>query len=626
MSKLLLLLIPLLIFALIGVLLIYVTDPTGVTAPGQDYDPNKDFKMPEKVDFMQQFTGESIEYTFEGRKGPRKAKTVYDPSNWLLTLYPQSKDRSTFKVTEGSVTAIEGYMLTDGIFRLNSYRGVAGEPREFWQTLFNIAFFLPRNQGEAKAPIMREFTFPSVKEHYIGGMVLFREEGLRPLGDGEYPTFHVEVHVEVLTRSRRDLLTLFFAEGLIYYDPVNKRTLAGEFEWAAGRMDQIYNLGGLWNYMQYFVEGFRPKDSFRDYLSMSANLAWVLRRKTGNEAYARMAFENGARNVLYNIAEAQERFRRHALVDQDGDGKGEYGLLSEVSGASGKLRTADGAREWPVPKPDLRLRSSYGQVDARGVSREVDQYRYMLFLKSHDGFLYGKEELRGRPEDADVQEESGSWCAWAWPDKPGLTGNKVFFTNGDKVWVTLHPPFEVGKDLPKPKDTRLPDGVEWTFEQKGAVTRSDYELVTLAGKEIKGRSLELLTEILALNNELDIFKQDKVLGQNHFLMGIFLIRDLLKSRIDGRLSDTEARDLHDRFNALVAHIILGLAHDLLGLAEADAVDRDMPADFTSAVTRLRSEYRALKEGKADAKKARQLLNRIRVIFSQGNFDEGEGGK
>ncbi len=621
MKKNILVLIPIALIVFIGVLLTYVLDSPPKRQEGLEPDPNKDFAWSDKTDFLLKFKGERVVYEFE-RRNPKdnpSMRVVYDPSNWLLTLAPQSDETARFAINEGPIETLTGTIGHDGLFRVDSYKGIQGEPREFWQTLFNILFFLPRNKKEIAEPGLREFEFPAAADHLITGKVRFCSAGQVVLNNETTEAIEVYIDLEVLTKAKRDKLTEFMAEGILYYLPRQKLLVAGEWEWATGFIDQIYILGGNWNYVLFYTNGFKPKDKVKDYATLSSNMRWGWIRDTNSAEWQINAFEMGARNKLFNMEESEEIFRSSILVDQDGDGAGEYGFLRELAKTASKLRSAGGYREWPVKVPDLKLLTSYGDVNERGYST-VDGYRFKLFLNSSKGLVSDDSQVQGNAADADFQEKPESFCIYAWPEEFGKTGRKGFFTNGGgKVWSTAKPPFNPSMEIPAPKSTALPGESEWQPEVKGKMFETKYQFVTYAGTPVESKAQEHLAKIAGYMNQLNFKHQDKMLGDDEYRRAVKLIRAFMKAKSDSVMTGEEARSLAMDLGSVYSSVLLrNVGTGLLALADTQALQNPMPKEKAEEFAVLRNELTAMKaDPDASPEKSEDLVDRITDFLNRG---------
>jgi len=111
------------------------------------------------------------------------------------------------------------------------------------------------------------------------------------------------------------------------------------------------------------------------------------------------------------ILPAETTFQAKAYLDQNADGIGEYGLLSELGG----LRAVTGAPTLTLIPKDL----------AAGL---VDGWRYAVYLPDDKGGSIDEPDARGEarakdPKSAPSQERH--WVAYAWPDT-GNTSKHMF--------------------------------------------------------------------------------------------------------------------------------------------------------------------------------------------------------
>ena len=112
--------------------------------------------------------------------------------------------------------------------------------------------------------------------------------------------------------------------------------------------------------------------------------------------------DNGPVNTLRSVIyPAEIQFQGGTYIDQDGDGVGEYGLLSEISGrrpvASGKIELIEG----PLAK-----------------SATVDGYSYTIYLPG--GTARVADDGKAEPRVAvikDAKPQESSFVAYSWPSK-----------------------------------------------------------------------------------------------------------------------------------------------------------------------------------------------------------------
>ncbi|MDA0841220.1 MAG: type II secretion system protein [Planctomycetota bacterium] len=123
------------------------------------------------------------------------------------------------------------------------------------------------------------------------------------------------------------------------------------------------------------------------------------------------ANETMAINTLKYLSMMQEEFQQALEHNVDNDDVGEYGTFAMLSGAK---PTSNG--EMKEPYLDARF-----QQETDGVV-EVSGYRFKLFLPDKERMVQGR---LSRVTD----EKEVFWCAFAWPGKPGESGERVFFIN-----------------------------------------------------------------------------------------------------------------------------------------------------------------------------------------------------
>ena len=135
------------------------------------------------------------------------------------------------------------------------------------------------------------------------------------------------------------------------------------------------------------------------------------------------SYETAATGTLRSLAAAQSTFVARCLVDQDGDGGGEYGFLQELSGAlAARTRAAALA-------PGEVFSAAMGNVTAGGVASKSG-YAYILYLPTAAGAAV--TEAAGavpaaNAANANVQETR--WACYSWPMDYGSTGYRCFVVN-----------------------------------------------------------------------------------------------------------------------------------------------------------------------------------------------------
>ncbi len=136
--------------------------------------------------------------------------------------------------------------------------------------------------------------------------------------------------------------------------------------------------------------------------------------------------ESSAIGTLRSLTTAEEQFKQQGIVDQDGDGSGEYGWLGELSGMD-PTRGMEGVAG-PKMSTSPFIASILGVKDASGYSQKSGYY-YRLFLPGA-GAGPSKAETQahaGTGSTADADNQEVRWACYAWPAKRGETGNRAFY-------------------------------------------------------------------------------------------------------------------------------------------------------------------------------------------------------
>jgi prepilin-type N-terminal cleavage/methylation domain-containing protein len=134
--------------------------------------------------------------------------------------------------------------------------------------------------------------------------------------------------------------------------------------------------------------------------------------------------ETAAIGTLTTLRTVQAQFQQAIVVDQNGNGIGEYGLFQELSGQE-IPRGAVGART-----PGEFISQELGAVDANGITSKAG-YNFLIFLPT-DGngpaVSEGDVDLTTTVV-ADADEQEVRWCCYAWPVSRTETGNRAFVVN-----------------------------------------------------------------------------------------------------------------------------------------------------------------------------------------------------
>ena len=131
------------------------------------------------------------------------------------------------------------------------------------------------------------------------------------------------------------------------------------------------------------------------------------------------SYETAVVGTLRSLVNAQTTFVTRNIVDQDGDGNGEYGFLRELTGVA-----VPRTKSFPLDVGDV-FSVSFGAMDANGVVSKAG-YCFIMYLPSAGGPAI--TEAGGLPpvnrDDANVQETR--WACYAWPADYASTGYRSF--------------------------------------------------------------------------------------------------------------------------------------------------------------------------------------------------------
>ncbi len=143
------------------------------------------------------------------------------------------------------------------------------------------------------------------------------------------------------------------------------------------------------------------------------------------------ANESAAIATLRSLSSAQAQIQSSAAIDTDADGGGEYGYLAELAGTM-PMRVNGGGlgAATDILNPAV-LSSAFGNVDANGVVNRSG-YCFSVFLPDGNTPAVGVAEAGGGGATAATVGGNNAeilWCAYAWPNTYGQSGNRVFFIN-----------------------------------------------------------------------------------------------------------------------------------------------------------------------------------------------------
>ena len=146
-------------------------------------------------------------------------------------------------------------------------------------------------------------------------------------------------------------------------------------------------------------------------LAMMAVPNLLSTRVTSNETVAIAA--------LRSVVTAQLQCQMHAVVDTDGDGRGEALGLDEMCGTR-LLRTGAELLNPPSLPPSLGIVDANGNVSSRG---------YLLRLYLPDASGTGLPATAGNAGSVDADLAEVYWSCVAWPQTRAASGNLAFYTN-----------------------------------------------------------------------------------------------------------------------------------------------------------------------------------------------------
>jgi hypothetical protein len=130
---------------------------------------------------------------------------------------------------------------------------------------------------------------------------------------------------------------------------------------------------------------------------------------------------------MRELVSAQMRFQRGPSMDEDLDGRGEYGSIGELSGLVNLVRNGVGVGA-PLNPPQLPV-----VFQAIGVTGHaaVSGYMYVVYLPDSAIPPTGNSDVAmgGPSPNVDPNHCETLWCAYAWPIVLGQTGNRAFFVN-----------------------------------------------------------------------------------------------------------------------------------------------------------------------------------------------------
>lgn len=144
--------------------------------------------------------------------------------------------------------------------------------------------------------------------------------------------------------------------------------------------------------------------------------------------------ESEAVATLRKLVEAQAKIRASCLIDADGNGVGEYGTLSELSGAKGIREDTDGdgttnGHGETMLSPPL-LEDFFGELNEQGM---LVHSGYMFRLYLPDRVLRWQDEVGVEKSGIHSASAERYWACYAWPVSSGFSGKRAYFVNQDGV-------------------------------------------------------------------------------------------------------------------------------------------------------------------------------------------------
>jgi len=136
------------------------------------------------------------------------------------------------------------------------------------------------------------------------------------------------------------------------------------------------------------------------------------------------SYKTASVGTLRSLAAAETTFVTRCIVDQDGDGSGEYGYLQELTGyAIPRTRTS------ALPAGE-GISTALGNVDVTGIAGKSG-YCFQLWLPTDAGAAETEGPLGTVPAalDANANVQETRWACYSWPVDHGSTGYRCFVVN-----------------------------------------------------------------------------------------------------------------------------------------------------------------------------------------------------
>lgn len=148
------------------------------------------------------------------------------------------------------------------------------------------------------------------------------------------------------------------------------------------------------------------------------------------------ANESSAIATMKNIVSSQAQCQASGVIDENGNGAGEYGSFAELSGIANVRSAAAGATIRINPPV---LSASFGTLSTVNGRNVVTRsgYHFAMFLPvagTATGVNESVQAVAGvgggfAAGTVGASESESMWCCYAWPSAYGNTGKRTFFVN-----------------------------------------------------------------------------------------------------------------------------------------------------------------------------------------------------
>ena len=133
--------------------------------------------------------------------------------------------------------------------------------------------------------------------------------------------------------------------------------------------------------------------------------------------------QTAAIGTLRTLVASQSQFRGAAVVDQDGDGTGEYGYFQELTGAAVPRTVGD---QMPADvRPGEYITHVLGKVSPNGVATKSG-YHYYMYLPDGDGGALGESVPLPEGDAGCADDQETRFICYAWPAAFNSSGKRCF--------------------------------------------------------------------------------------------------------------------------------------------------------------------------------------------------------